>query len=136
MAFENTNVSIEEGNEIIIIGENTYLNEIINEIIYNGEKIHSIKRKKEESPIEEVKEGLIFLEKSSVDFIAIPCVTVHYFFDQLISAVNTPVLNLVEETASFIKENYPFVKKVGLLATKGTFKGQIFEKIFRSGFPR
>ena len=50
--IENTNVSIEKGNEILIIGEDTYLNETVNEIIYNGKRIHSIKRKKEASPIE------------------------------------------------------------------------------------
>lgn len=102
-------------------------------IIYNNPEIpdrtDAIVHKKE-SPLEKVKEGLVFLEKSQVDFIAIPCVTIHYFFGQFISAVSIPVLNLVEETACFIKENHPLVEKVGLLATKGTFKGKIFEKLY------
>ena len=50
--IENINISIENGNEIIIIGEDTYLDDTIKKIIYKGKKIRSIKRKKEESPIE------------------------------------------------------------------------------------
>ena len=102
-------------------------------IIYNNPEIpdrtEAIVNNKE-SPVEKVKEGIKFLENSIVDFIAIPCVTIHYFFDEIVSSVNIPVLNLVEETALYIKEKYPDSKKIGILATMGTFKRHIFEKIY------
>lgn len=102
-------------------------------IIYNNPEIpdrtEAIVNKKE-SPVEKVKEGMKFLENSIVDFIAIPCVTIHYFFNEIVSSVNIPVLNLVEETALYIKENYSDSKKIGILATKGTFRGQIFERVY------
>jgi len=82
------------------------------------------------SPIEKAREGLLFLERSNVDLIAIPCVTIHYFFDELVKFINTPILNIVQETASYIKETYPDIKRVGILATTGTIKGYIFQKIF------
>jgi len=67
-------------------------------IIYNDPEIpdrtEAIVNNKE-SPVEKVKEGVKFLENSIVDFIAIPCITIHYFFDEIVSSVNIPVLNLI-----------------------------------------
>lgn len=84
----------------------------------------------QESPVLKVKEGMRFLENSNVDFIALPCITIHYFFDEIISSVKIPVLNLIEETALYIKKQYPESKRVGILATKGTFQGKIFERYY------
>ncbi len=50
--IENTNILIEEGNTLIIIGKDTYSTDIIKEISINKNNIHSIIRKKEDRPIE------------------------------------------------------------------------------------
>ncbi len=83
-----------------------------------------------ESPVEKVCEGLEFLKKSNVDFITIPCVTLHYYFDDYKNSVDIPVLNLIQETLFFIQNNYPGVNNIGVLATRGTYYAQIFEKTF------
>ena len=82
------------------------------------------------SPVEKVREGLKFLKKSNVDFITIPCVTLHYYFDDYKNSVNIPVLNLIQETLFFIQKKYSRVRNIGVLATRGTYYAQIFEKTF------
>lgn len=65
-----------------------------------------------------------------MDFITIPCVTLHYFFDEIASFAKVPVLRLIDETMSYIINNHPSKKRIRILATKGTFRGKIFEKAF------
>lgn len=65
------------------------------------------------------------LEKFGVDMIAIPCNTAHYFYENIQSAINIPIVNMPRETVYYIKNNN--YKKVGILATKGTIKAQIYQ---------
>ena len=83
-----------------------------------------------ESPVDKIREGLIFLRNSNVDFITIPCVTSHYYFEEIKSSVDIQVLNIVQETFNFIKREYPLVKNVGILATRGAYQGHVFENLF------
>ena len=99
-------------------------------IIYNNPEVPDRTGailKKNESPVAKIKEGLIFLANSDVDFITIPCVTSHYFFEEFITSVNIPVLNLVSLTVDYIQKYYPGRINIGLLATIGTYKGKIIE---------
>lgn len=70
------------------------------------------------------------LEKSGVDFIVIPCNSVHVFIEDIRSAVKIPVLSIVEETVKFMKENN--FKKVGIVSTSATIKNKLYEKAFQS----
>ncbi|OLS03030.1 cysteate racemase [Tissierella creatinophila] len=70
------------------------------------------------------------LEKAGVDLIVMPCNTAHYYYEEIKSYINIPFLNMIEETAIWIKENYPSLKKIGLLATDGTIKAGIYDEIF------
>lgn len=62
-------------------------------------------------------EGVRKLEKTGVDFIAIPYNTAHIYFNQLKKLVSVPLLNMVDETIKKIPNNS---KKVALLATSPT----------------
>lgn len=78
-----------------------------------------------EEPEELVKiliQGLKDLERFGVDFIVIPCNTVHLFFKELQGAVKIPILSIIEETAKKVK-----LKKVGILATDTTLKTNIYQ---------
>lgn len=68
------------------------------------------------------------LEKAGVDFIAIPCNTVHYFYDDLIKEVSVPVLHIIREVTKAIKTSLPNCKRVGLLATTGTVTSSLYQK--------
>ena len=61
------------------------------------------------------------------DVIAISCNTAHFFYEKLLEASTVPVLNMVEESVQICKNNG--VKKVGILATKGTISANIYAKV-------
>lgn len=66
------------------------------------------------------------LQDKGADCIAIPCVTAHYFMDQLEACIATPMINGVRETVAHLKENG--IKKVGIMATDGTIRSGIFHR--------
>jgi len=68
------------------------------------------------------------LERAGVDFITIPCNTVHYFYDDLKKAVSIPVLHMIREVTNAIKTSLPNCKRVGLLATTGTVTSDLYQK--------
>ncbi len=73
-------------------------------------------------------EGVKKLENAGCDLIIIGCNTVHIFYNEMQSAVNIPILNIVEETKKrVLKEDY---KKVGLFAAESTVKYKLYQKKF------
>ena len=58
------------------------------------------------------------------EIIAIPCVTAHFFFDELSRGIEVPLINAVRETAEFLK--LKGVKNAGLMATDGTISSRLF----------
>lgn len=81
-----------------------------------------------ESPLPEMTKTAKALDALNVNIILIPCNTAHYFHKELQETISTPILHMIEETAQHIKENYPHVKNVGLLATTGTIRSGIYAK--------
>ncbi|PIY79360.1 MAG: hypothetical protein COY81_03025 [Candidatus Pacebacteria bacterium CG_4_10_14_0_8_um_filter_43_12] len=65
------------------------------------------------------------LELAGADFLVIPCNSVHIFIDKIREAVKSPVLSIVEETDTFLKEHN--ITKVGILATSATVKNQLYD---------
>ena len=83
-----------------------------------------------QSPYQEMLASAKLLEKSSVDCIIMPCNTAHYFFDDLVKAVNVHFISMIEETAKYIKALNLENNLIGLLATAGTCHTQIYDKVF------
>ncbi len=71
--------------------------------------------------------GVRKLEAAGADFIAIPCNTVTYYLPTLRRAVAIPILSILEETASAVKEEN--LSCVGLLATRMTLETGIYEEV-------
>lgn len=65
------------------------------------------------------------LEKQGVDYIAIPCITAHYFHHELSSAIHVPIIHLVEEVSQYLQRNH--IHRVGILATDGTIQTRLFQ---------
>jgi aspartate racemase len=82
------------------------------------------------SPLPELIQSAKGLEKSGADFIAIPCVTAHYFHGPLQKRVKIPVLHIVEETMKYLQTRLKAIHKIGLLATSGTIQSGLFQKAF------
>ncbi len=77
--------------------------ENIEMIIYNCPSIPDrtgyILGRSSESPLPKIEEIAHELEHQNVDYIAMPCITAHYFHDQLADSVFIPVSNGIKEAA-------------------------------------
>ncbi len=57
------------------------------------------------------------LEAWGADFLAIPCNTAHYYYEDVAQAVSIPVLHLIDITVQQVLEQEPGIARVGLLAS-------------------
>lgn len=80
------------------------------------------------SPVPVLLKGMETLKRAGADFVIIPCVTVHYFLEELLEQCDTPVLSILDAVANYISRVHPKVKTVGLLGTNGTVQSQIFQR--------
>jgi aspartate racemase len=77
-----------------------------------------------------VKTGLARLESTGVSFIAIPCNTVHSYFDELKSSIKVKLLNIIEESMKELRAG----KRIALIATRPTVESRAYQQyIERSG---
>ncbi len=103
----------------MIIDNNTNIPDRTKSILDNGD-----------NPTFELVRSALRLEMMGADVIIMACNTAHYYYDEIVKFVRVPVINMVEETAKYIKSNYPDAKRVGLLATEGTCSSGIYARIF------
>ncbi len=68
------------------------------------------------------------LEKAGVDFIVMPCNSLHIFIEEIRDSVTIPVLSIVEETVRFLKQEK--MNKVGIVSTSATIKNKLYENAF------
>ena len=73
-------------------------------------------------------EGVKKIELAGCDMIIIACNTVHVYYEAMQSAVDIPILNIIEKTKEKVEE--AGYKKVGLLVSESTNKLQIYQKEF------
>ena len=86
---------------------------------------------KGENPLPALQETAKNLEKAGADFIIMPCNTAHYFISEIQQSIKIPILNMIKETAHYVKSIFPSFKNVGLLATKGTYKTGLYTSFFK-----
>ena len=71
------------------------------------------------------------LERQGADFIVMTCNTAHAYKKEIEKCIHIPVISLIDEAAKYVKNNYPSVKKVGVLATDGTLKANLYQEALR-----
>lgn len=79
-----------------------------------------------ENPLPEMLRIGNVLTQQGAERIAIPCVTAHYFFDELESGISAPLINGVMEVAQHLKDHG--ITKAGIMATDGTVKSRVFHR--------
>jgi aspartate racemase len=82
------------------------------------------------SPLPYLLEGVRVLKQAGADFIVMPCVTAHYFYDQVMAEVRVPFIHLVDETVLYALRKWPELKKAGLVASTGTLRSKLFHNAF------
>ena len=91
-------------------------------------------KKKYNLVLKSLLKGCRLLEKNKCKFIVIPCNTAHYWYDDLQKKVNIPIVNMPKEVFKFTKKKCKKDSKVGLLATEGTLKTGVYDKIFNKSY--
>ena len=70
------------------------------------------------------------LEQAGADFLVMPCNSLHAFIKEIRQAVKIPVLNIIEETTKFLRQQG--INSVGLISTVITKRHKLYEKDFES----
>ncbi len=114
---KRTKVEKDQDHFHVIVDSNPKIPDRTGAILYGGP-----------SPVPEIIKTARRLGQMDVDVACIPCMTSHYFFEEIQAAVDYPILNVISETAAYIASHFPAVSKVGVLATSGTVAMKIFDK--------
>lgn len=84
-----------------------------------------------ENPAPFIAETANNLKKAGVDLACIPCITSHYFYDEIKAGTDLPIIHALEELNTFIHDTYPGIRRIGVLATTGTKNTRIFDKFLK-----
>lgn len=84
-----------------------------------------------EDPRIEMIRSAVRLEMMGADYIAMPCNTAHYFYDDIVRHTRAKVLNMIGETAAFLTKSSPGIRDFVLLATEGTYAAGVYAKVFK-----
>ena len=91
-------------------------------------------KRKYEKVLKSLVDGCKKLEKAKCKFIVIPCNTAHYWYKDLQKKIKIPIINMPKEVFNHTKKNCKKNSQIGLLATEGTLKTKVYDKIFNKNF--
>jgi len=78
----------------------------------------------EESPLEILKKDIIQLNSNNIDFIVMPCNTVHYYYKELQKISDVEILNMIEIVSNYlIKLSYG---KIYVIGTEAIVKTKLY----------
>ena len=115
----NTKASIDQDHIRVLIDNNTNIPDRTAYIL-----------QKNTNPVPQLVKSAVTLWVMGAEILVMPCNTAHYFYSQVQSAVDIPVLNMIEITCNALLKKG--VKKAGLLATEGTIKSKIYQNVFEN----
>ena len=105
-------------------------------ILYNKSNIpgrpENIKRY--DKVLKSLYEGCLMLKKSNCKFIVIPCNTAHYWYDDLKKKIKIPIISMPREVYLHTQKNCKKNSKIGILATEGTLRTDVYKKYFDKTF--
>ena len=91
-------------------------------------------KKKYQAVLNSLLRGCKLLQKNNCKFIVIPCNTAHYWYDDLKKKIKIPIINMPYEVFKVTKKTCRKNSKIGLLATEGTLKTGVYNKIFNKDY--
>ena len=86
-----------------------------------------------EDPTSALCETARNLERAGADFLVIPCNSAHVFLSPVRQSVNIPVLSMVEETANAVRDRFPELRTVGLMAATAIVNTRLYARAFDEG---
>lgn len=82
--------------------------------------------KSKENPVKAMINIGKSLADMCADHIAIPCITAHYFHEELAEGIKIPMIHIIKETVRYLKERG--VCSAGIMATEGTIYSRLFQE--------
>lgn len=82
-----------------------------------------------QSPAVEMAAAGTELKSLGAELLAMPCVTGHYFYQEIERNVGLPMINVVKETVDYLWNRN--IKRAGILATEGTIKSGLFQGLMK-----
>lgn len=79
-----------------------------------------------QDPRPEILAAAARLENAGVACMVMPCNTAHAFYPDIVAATRAEVIHMIEETAKWIATTFPTQKKIGVLATQGTYRADVY----------
>lgn len=83
---------------------------------------------KSKKPAKFLIKGLKKLEAAGASPLAMDCNSAYAFYNDIKKKVKTKTINLIDETSKKLAKKYPGIKKIGILATTGALKAELYEK--------
>lgn len=83
-----------------------------------------------EDPAPELASMARGLQRAGADILTMPCNTAHNYADDIVAAVDIPLLNMVELTADRILSDLPGTRTIGLLASTALKVTRLYDHAF------
>jgi aspartate racemase len=77
-------------------------------------------------PLPAIAEAIRRLENSGCAMIAMPCNTVHHWYDRMLPLTQLPILHIADAVAARLREVAPQAKRVGVLGSRVTSQQGIY----------
>ena len=80
------------------------------------------------SPLPLLLQGCRTLQQAGADFIIMPCVSAHFYQEEMRQQITLPLVSIFDVVAETLSHDHPEIKVVGLLGTTGTVRSGLFQK--------
>lgn len=105
--------------------EQEYIPFILENIPNTPDRTEYILNKRGENPLKYLINAGVNLEKCGAKYIVIPCVTAHYFYNELQRNINVKIISIIDEVIKILKERN--IDSIGILATNGTIQAKFLQ---------
>jgi len=85
-----------------------------------------------ESALPELLRSVQLMNLNETDLIVMACITSYFYYHDVIKHTKARIISPVISTADHIKNMYPEIKSIGLLATTGTIRSGLFDSVFET----
>lgn len=118
--IEETQVSQDQDHFRVIIDSNPKIPDRTKAILYKGE-----------SPVEEMVKTAQNLEKSGASVLVMPCITAHFFHDEIKRNISIPFYHVLKGVSDYLDTYYPSVERIGVLSTTATRETELFQAFIK-----
>lgn len=84
------------------------------------------------SPLPELQRSVDYCNKFGASYIILACMTSHHFIPELQKLSEAEIIDGIQESVDFCTSVLPDVKSVGILASEGNLKCELFQRAFKA----